>query len=178
MTRGAPISFAIAVTWSIYSPMMRMRPTESEHVAFSTVFAYERGHVRPSRLRAWRSAGERERIDRQLRDGLGPGVKTRLHDAHRHSCTISSFFLRVPRRTRLRPPRYGQVFGTFAVWGTRAMRGMADIYNCIAYHGNRKFSSRILQEVAHGNWTKCASRILVADRAEEGAALPVLARLS
>jgi hypothetical protein len=30
-----------------------------------------------------------------------PGVKVRLQDAQRHSCTISNFFLRAPRRVRL-----------------------------------------------------------------------------
>jgi len=30
----------------------------------------------------------------------GPCVKVFLHDAQRQSCTISSFFLRVPRRVR------------------------------------------------------------------------------
>ena len=56
-----------------------------------------------------------------------PGVKVRLQEAQRHSCTISSFFLRVPRRVSERPPQCGHASGCLAVSGTRALRGMTGI---------------------------------------------------
>jgi len=40
-----------------------------------------------------------------LRNAAGPGVIVRLHAAQRQSWTISSFFFRVSRRVRLRPPQ-------------------------------------------------------------------------
>ena len=64
----------------------------------------------------------------------------RLHEAQRQSWTISSFFLRVPRRVRLRLPQCGQASGCLAVSGTRAMRGIADIPSnsmFSPYHGTR-----------------------------------------
>src|SRR5262245_8574638 len=70
-----------------------------------------------------------------LRIATGPGVKVILQDLHRHCCTISSFFLRVPRLVRLRPPQRGQASGSLAVSGTRAMRGIgADIPLIVCGH--------------------------------------------
>jgi|GEM_PF-6741918 len=57
----------------------------------------------------------------------GPGVNVRLQEAQRHSCTISSFFLRVPRRDSAWPPQCGHASGCLAVSGTRAIRGMIGI---------------------------------------------------
>ena len=51
-------------------------------------------------------------------------MNTRLHDEQRQSWTISSFFLRVPRRVRTWLPQCGQASGCLVVSGTRAMRGM------------------------------------------------------
>jgi hypothetical protein len=51
-------------------------------------------------------------------------VNTRLHEAHRQSCTISIFFLRVPFRVIAVLPQCGQRSGRFAVCGTRATRGI------------------------------------------------------
>ena len=50
-------------------------------------------------------------------------MNVRLHDEQRQSCTISSFFLRVPRRDKLWLPQCGQASGCFVVRGARAMRG-------------------------------------------------------
>jgi hypothetical protein len=72
-----------------------------------------------------------------LQRAAGLGVKVFLQDVHRHSCTISSFFLRVPRLVKFRDPQKGHVSGCFAVRGTRAMRGIGDdILNCMRspYH--------------------------------------------
>jgi len=62
-----------------------------------------------------------------LWSAAGPGVKLRLKEAQRQSCTISSFFLRVPRRVSLWLPQCGQVSGCFQVSGARAMRGVGAI---------------------------------------------------
>jgi hypothetical protein len=53
----------------------------------------------------------------------GVGVKTRLHDAQRHSWTISIFLRRVPFRVIAVLPQCGQRSGRFSVCGTRAIRG-------------------------------------------------------
>ena len=62
-----------------------------------------------------------------MRSAAGPGVKTRLHEAQRQSWTISSVFLRVPRRVSAWPPQCGHASGGLTVCGTRAARGMAGI---------------------------------------------------
>ena len=54
-------------------------------------------------------------------------MNVRLQEAQRHSWTISSFFLRVPRRVSEWPPQCGQASGCLAVSGTRALRGIAGI---------------------------------------------------
>jgi hypothetical protein len=48
----------------------------------------------------------------------------RLHAKQRQTCTISSFFRRVPLRLGLEPPQCGQRSGRLAVCGTRAIRGV------------------------------------------------------
>lgn len=58
---------------------------------------------------------------------MGAGVNVRLHDPQRHSWTISSFFLRVPRRDSARPPQCGQLSGCFVVSGVRAIWGISAI---------------------------------------------------
>src|SRR5438477_7386329 len=93
-----------------------------------------------------------------LRSAAGPGVKTRLQDAQRHSCAISSFFLRVPWRVRLCPPQCGQASGTLEVIGTRAMRGMGDILLIVCAHRTMVLTE--IERRAHGNWTTRRSRIL------------------
>jgi hypothetical protein len=81
-----------------------------------------------------------------LRIASGPGVNVRLHDAHRHSCTISKFFLRVPRRVSTWLPQCGQLPGTLDECGARAARGIGDIGEVHSpYHAGR--SSRILREL-------------------------------
>ena len=108
-----------------------------------------------------------------LRSAAGPGVNVRLHDEHRHSCTISNFFLRMPRRVKTRLPQCGQTSGCFDVCGTRAMRGSGDIYNCMCstYHASRKSEKlrRDIETQRHGFRSRNASRILGQERSAERA---------
>jgi hypothetical protein len=60
-----------------------------------------------------------------LRRFAGAGVNVRLHEAQRHSCTISNFLVRVPRLVSARPPQCGQSSGTLDVCGARATHGTA-----------------------------------------------------
>ena len=65
----------------------------------------------------------------------GPGVKVRLHAEQRQSCTISSFFLRVPRRVRLWPPQYGRASGCLAgQWNAGDARDGGDILLIVCAH--------------------------------------------
>src|SRR5260221_560311 len=89
----------------------------------------------------------------------GPGVKVRLQDEQRQSCTISSFFLRVPRRVRLRPPQWGQASGTLEVSGTRAMRGMGSILLIVC--AQRTMHLTEIERRVHANWMVRTSRILL-----------------
>ena len=78
----------------------------------------------------------RERIEHHAQgigfaaDGLGPGVNVRLHDAQRQSWTISSFFLRVPRRVSTWLPQCGHASGVLDECGARAARGIGDMAVC------------------------------------------------
>ena len=63
-----------------------------------------------------------------LRSAAGPGVKVRLHEAQRQSCTISSFFLRTPLRVMAWLPQCGHTPGGLFVCGAAAGRsGERDI---------------------------------------------------
>ena len=63
-----------------------------------------------------------------LRSAAGPGVKVRLQEAQRQSCTISSFFLRTPLRLMAWLPQCGHSLGGLCVCGAEAgRRGERDI---------------------------------------------------
>src|SRR5262249_39485608 len=98
-----------------------------------------------------------------LWSAAGPGVKVRLQAAHRQSCTTSSFFLRVPRRVRLRPPQCGQDSGCLLVSGTRAMRGMAGgILLIVCAHGSMRgcvMQLMAIEREVHADWSARSSRI-------------------
>ena len=79
-----------------------------------------------------------------------PGVKVRLQEAQRHSCTISSFFLRMPRR---RQRAAAAVWARFRLFGSERDAGAFgnDGHSArkpLPYHEpheNRKGSTRNLE---------------------------------
>jgi len=92
-----------------------------------------------------------------LRIASGPGVNVRLQDAQRQSCTISSFFLRVPRRVSTWLPQCGHCSGTLDECGARAARGIGDIGEVSSpYHAgrgsriSRQLRTRFDRHVVHG----------------------------
>jgi len=58
-----------------------------------------------------------------LRSAARTGREVHLHVAQRHSLTMSSFFRRVPRHVKLRPPQLGPL-AVACLCGTRAILGM------------------------------------------------------
>jgi len=94
------------------------------------------------------------------------GVNTRLNEEQRQSWTISSFFLRVPRRVSEWLPQCGQASGCLAVSGTRAIRGIGDIREGKAspYHASRIVEKEHphIGRGLHADWSRCGSRILEA----------------
>jgi hypothetical protein len=76
----------------------------------------------------------------------GVGVKTRLHDAQRHSWTISIFLRRVPFRVIAVLPQWAQRPGRFSVCGTRAAR---EIVAAILDK-----DEILTQTVGHAKWTE------------------------
>ena len=109
-----------------------------------------------------------------LWSAAGPGVKTRLQAEAARELHDLEFFLRVPRRVRLRPPQWGRDSGCLLVSGTRAMRGMGgDILLIVCVH--RIMRCTEIEKGAHAFWWRCGSRILEGERdTERGVGRPFL----
>lgn len=122
-----------------------------------------------------------------LWSAAGPGVNTLLQDAQRQSCTISSFFRRVPLRVSTWLPQCGHASGTFDVWGTRATRGSGRARGDLGCERPRSIRQKLhyyicrlphrthIERTVHGNRAMKGSRMLVVRRRALRAVVPSFA---